>query len=102
MGATFTTGGLTCEFAKTGRSTCRKCGEKIEKGAPRVGMTAWIVGRSAITWQCAHCVFDTLACNYDRTGRTKCKSSGESFAKGELRLGVKCHTAVSYYNCDAA
>jgi len=99
-GAPFTVGGLTCEFAKTGRSTCRRCSEKISKGAPRVGMTAWIVGRSAITWQCASCVYGNLVCGYDPTGRTKCKASEKKFVKGELRLGVKCHTAVSYYKCD--
>merc|ERR1711865_1107742 len=38
--------GLTLELAKTGRSTCRKCLNKIDKGEPRVGMLSWIVGRN--------------------------------------------------------
>jgi hypothetical protein len=66
-------GGITCELAKTGRSTCRKCSEAIEKGAPRVGMQAWIVGRQAVTWQHACCFLENLTVGYEESGRAKCK-----------------------------
>lgn len=95
------TGGLTCELAKTGRSTCRKCGTKIEKGAPRVGMKAWIVGRQAITWQCPQCLLGNLTCSYDSSGRTKCKTTGKQISKGELKIGVRSHTATSFYKVEA-
>jgi len=96
-----TLGGLTLELAKTGRSTCRKCKTKIEKGTPRVGMTAWIVGRQAITWQCPGCFLDNFACGYDPSGRTRCKSTGAPFERGELRVGARSHTATSWYKADA-
>ena len=99
--ATATTGGLVCELAKTGRSTCRKCSNKIEKGAPRVGMQAWIVGRQAITWQCAVCFLGNITCGYDVSGRSRCKATNELFIKGELRVGARSHTATSFFKIDA-
>ena len=90
-------GGLVCEAAKTGRSTCRKCGERIEQGAARVGMKSWIVGRQALTWQHAACFLENLVCARDATGRTRCKVTGEPFARGELKLGARSHSATSYY-----
>ena len=95
------TGGLTLELAKTGRSTCRKCKNKIEKGSPRVGMKAWIVGRQAITWQCPSCCLSNLTCGYETTGRSKCKVTGEYFTKDELKVGIRCHTATSFYKVHA-
>ena len=38
---------LKLEEAKTGRSSCRKCRETIDQGHMRVGMKAWIMGRSS-------------------------------------------------------
>lgn len=95
-------GGLTCELAaKSGRSTCRKCKTKIEKGAPRVGMHAWIVGRNAITWQCPECFLGNLVVGYDASGRSRCKATNELFLKGELRVGARSHTAISYFKIHA-
>lgn len=94
-------GGLTLELAKTGRSTCRKCKAKIEKGSPRVGMQAWIVGRQATTWQCPGCFLGNLTCGYDASGRSRCKSTGSPFSKGELKVGARSHTATSFYKVDA-
>jgi len=90
-------GGLTLEYAKTGRSTCRKCKMKIEMGAPRVGMEAWIVGRNAVTWQRPQCVLQNLCCLYSSGGKGKCKASNVPFAKGQLKIGIRSHTATSYY-----
>ncbi|VEU44540.1 unnamed protein product [Pseudo-nitzschia multistriata] len=96
-------GGLTLEYAKTGRSKCRKCRNPIEKGKPRVGMEAWIVGRNCITWQCPECLLDNLCCAYEKsgTGKGKCKSTHRPFAKGKLKVGIRCHTATSYYHVGA-
>jgi hypothetical protein len=38
---------LKLEAALTGKSSCRKCREVIDKGNMRVGMKAWIMGRSS-------------------------------------------------------
>lgn len=38
---------IKIEKAKTGRSSCRKCRENIEEDTMRVGMKAWIMGRSS-------------------------------------------------------
>jgi len=94
-------GGLTLEYAKTGRSSCRKCRNKIEKGAPRVGMEAWIVGRNCVTWQCPSCLLQNMCCAYERSGKGTCKASRVPFEKGQLKIGIRCHTATSYYRVDA-
>lgn len=96
-------GGLTLEYAKTGRSTCRKCKQKIDKGEPRVGMEAWIVGRNAITWQRPRCLLQNLCVVYEKSGggRGRCKSTNRSFSKGQPKVGIRCHTATSYYHVDA-
>ena len=38
---------IKMEKAKTGRSSCRKCRENINQDTMRVGMKAWIMGRSS-------------------------------------------------------
>lgn len=38
---------IKLERAKTGRSSCRKCRENIEQDTMRIGMKAWIMGRSS-------------------------------------------------------
>lgn len=38
---------IKIEKAKTGRSSCRKCRENIDQDTMRVGMKAWIMGRSS-------------------------------------------------------
>merc|ERR1740130_2655650 len=96
-------GGITIEFAKTGRSTCRKCRNKIEKGQPRVGMMAWIVGRNAMTWQHPMCALQNIVIGYERSNQNKkgrCKATNVVFLKDDLKIGIKCHTAKSYYHLD--
>lgn len=95
------TGGLTLEKAKSGRSTCKKCKNIIDKGSPRVGMKAWIVGRQAMTWQCPECFLDNLTCGYETSGRTRCKATEASFVKGELKVGARSHTAKAFYKVSA-
>eukprot|EP00548_Thalassiothrix_antarctica_P001701 CAMPEP_0194137646 /NCGR_PEP_ID=MMETSP0152-20130528/7510_1 /TAXON_ID=1049557 /ORGANISM="Thalassiothrix antarctica, Strain L6-D1" /LENGTH=434 /DNA_ID=CAMNT_0038834753 /DNA_START=104 /DNA_END=1408 /DNA_ORIENTATION=- len=94
-------GGITIEYAKTSRSTCRKCMNKIEKGCPRVGMMAWIVGRQAQTWQMPDCFLKNVVVSYELSGRTKCKATNERFDEGELRFGTRSHTATNHYKMDA-
>lgn len=36
---------LKLEYAKTGRSKCRECGEGIDQGVLRVGIEAFVMGR---------------------------------------------------------
>jgi hypothetical protein len=95
------TGGLTLERAKSGRSTCKKCKNIIDKGSPRVGMKAWIVGRQAMTWQCPECFLNNLTCGYETSGRTRCKATDAAFVKGELKVGARSHTAKAFYKMSA-
>ena len=96
-------GGLVLEYAKTSRSSCRKCRNKIEKGRPRVGIEAWIVGRNAITWQLPKCMLQNMCCLYEKSngGKGKCKASHTTFAKGQLKIGIRCHTATYYYRVES-
>eukprot|EP00532_Pseudo-nitzschia_australis_P015382 CAMPEP_0168271282 /NCGR_PEP_ID=MMETSP0141_2-20121125/15509_1 /TAXON_ID=44445 /ORGANISM="Pseudo-nitzschia australis, Strain 10249 10 AB" /LENGTH=523 /DNA_ID=CAMNT_0008212447 /DNA_START=41 /DNA_END=1608 /DNA_ORIENTATION=+ len=96
-------GGLTLEYAKSGRSKCRKCRLPIEKNKPRVGMEAWIVGRNCVTWQCPKCVFENLCCVYEQrsSGKGTCKVTHVPFTKSQLKVGIRCHTATSYYHLGA-
>ena len=87
--------GIQCEPAKTGRSTCRQCRLPIDKGSPRIGMEAWIVGRQAITWQCPECFLSNVTLSREVTGRSKCKATGERFTVGEIRVGFSSHTATN-------
>lgn len=42
---------VNLDVAKTGRSTCRATGDKIEKGEHRVGVEAYTGGHISMTWQ---------------------------------------------------
>jgi len=95
-----TIGGLQLEYAKSGRSTCRKCSENIDKGAPRVGVEAWISGRQSMTWQHVTCFLSTLTCGYEKTGRSKCSVEGELIEKGLVKLTAHSHTATRHYKLD--
>merc|ERR1712232_469682 len=92
---------ITCEKAKTGRSTCRKCREKIEKGSPRVGMKAWIAGRQSMTWQRPECFLTNLIVAYEASGRSRCKLTNKNFIKGELKIGTRSHSATLYFKPEA-
>lgn len=87
----------TLERAKTGRSTCRGCGEGISAGDLRVGVEAFVAGRVAMTWQHPACAL--RACHLERcpANRGKCKATDESFAKGDARLCIRSKEHKSYY-----
>lgn len=87
---------LKVELAKTGRSKCRGCFEPIDAGAPRVGMTAWIMGRQSMTWSHPQCCVNRLVVAVEATGRGKCKLTGSLLQKGTPKLGVRSHTATSW------
>uniref|UniRef100_A0A0G4F6W0 PARP-type domain-containing protein n=1 Tax=Chromera velia CCMP2878 TaxID=1169474 RepID=A0A0G4F6W0_9ALVE len=86
---------LTVENAKTGRSTCRECGESIDKGVLRVGMEAWISGRKAVTWQHASgCFPKAMSVGPAPSSQGKCKVTQERLQKGKGRLQIKSHSAT--------
>eukprot|EP00948_MAST-09A_sp_MAST-9A-sp1_P002450 g2450.t1 len=87
---------LTIEHAKSGRSTCRKCMVKIQKGEWRVGMESWIMGRQAVTWQHPSCFLKNLILSRCSTGRSKCKATGGTFQKNEMRLGFRSHRNTNF------
>ena len=87
---------VTVELAKTGRSKCRGCFEPISAGCPRVGMTAWIMGRQSMTWSHPQCCIKRLIVTIEATGRGKSKLTGASLPKGLPKIGVRSHTATSW------
>jgi hypothetical protein len=92
---------VTVERAKTGRSKCRKCMEKLEEGEYRVGMQAWIMGRQAVTWQHPACFTSKIHVIAEASGRGKCKASGEQFCKGEIKIGLTSHTNTVFVKPEA-
>lgn len=87
---------VTVELAKTGRSKCRGCFEPIAAGSPRVGMTAWIMGRQSMTWSHPQCCIQKLTVAVEASGRGKCKLTGAPLPKGVPKIGVRSHTATSW------
>ena len=88
------------ETAKTGRSTCRGCGEVIAQGALRLGVDAFVSGRVVTTWQHLTCALN--ACYLERcvASRGKCKATGVAFKKGDVRLAVCSKDVKTFYACD--
>ena len=89
------------ETAKTGRSTCRGCGEGIVQGTLRLGVEAFVSGRVVVTWQ--HPICALRACYLERcvASRGKCKATGEAFKKGDVRLAVCSKDVKTFYACRA-
>ncbi len=87
---------VSVELAKTGRSKCRGCFEAIAAGSPRVGMTAWIMGRQSMTWSHPQCCINRLIVAVEASGRGKCKLTGAPLPKGLPKIGVRSHTATSW------
>jgi hypothetical protein len=48
-------GNYTVEYAKSGRAACKKCKEKIEQGALRIGKEATIHDHAVMAWYCDKC-----------------------------------------------
>lgn len=88
-------GGITLEYAKSGRSTCRNCQKAIDKDTPRVGMETWISGRLSTTWQHIDCFLgDNIEVGYDKSGRSKCSVTGKTIEKGSIKIDLHSHTAT--------
>lgn len=87
---------IRVEKAKSGRSKCRRCLTPIEKGEVRIGLTGWISGRQAVTWQKPECFIEGLSFSTCKTGRGKCKATGVSFKKGDFRIVMQSHTTKIY------
>ncbi|KAK9868093.1 hypothetical protein WJX84_011731 [Apatococcus fuscideae] len=80
---------LVFDKAKSGRSTCRATGEKIEKDEFRVGMEAWISGRMSTTWQkpvpfLEACHVEECAGRSSNYGTDKAKN--HKFKRGQVRF----------------
>jgi len=104
---------VTVEKAKSGRSKCRRCLSKIEKGETRVGLQGWISGRQTTMWQKTSCfakgmevshislthTFSSLILKLHaqfskaKSSRGKCKMTGEKFEKGEDQLVFSVHNS---------
>mmetsp|Transcript_55990 Transcript_55990/g.133414 ORF Transcript_55990/g.133414 Transcript_55990/m.133414 type:complete len:514 (+) Transcript_55990:45-1586(+) len=78
---------VNIELAKTARSICRTCGDKIEKDHLRCGFDAYLGGRTVTIWAHNKCFLDSMSCEYSRSRRGKCRGSGAAFSVGDLRVG---------------
>ena len=87
---------LTIENAKTGRSSCRCCREKIEKGTPRIGMLSWIVGRNAMTWQHPSCFLSRICVAIASNGKSTCKASKQKIPTGQVKIGLRSHSTTAW------
>lgn len=85
---------MKLEEAKTGRSSCRKCRATIDQGNMRVGMKAWIMGRSSWTWSHPACFTSLLALSREVSGRGKCKITSYKFDVNEVKVSATSHTNV--------
>lgn len=78
---------LTVEEAKSGRSTCKSSGEKIEQGEMRVGMEAYMGGRMTMAWQKLTGFFDNCRLeNCVRKASGRCRATGYTFQQGDVRF----------------
>lgn len=78
---------LTVEEAKSGRSTCKSSGEKIEKGEMRVGIEAFMGGRMTMAWQKLVGFFDNCRIEHClRKASGKCRATGYTFQQGDVRF----------------
>ena len=88
---------VTTSHAVSSRSTCRKCKQTIEKGEMRVGVEAWVAGRSSMTWQHVGCFATSLDVEVVMKGATgTCKETKTKIEKGSVRTTVWSNTAKFY------
>ena len=80
---------LIVESAKSGRSKCSACCEKIETGQSRVGVFAFKGGRLCYAWVHPHCFLKAARVDYNTSGRGKCKVTGKEFVKGQFRFAYR-------------
>ena len=85
------------ERAKTGRSTCRGCGEGIAAGELRVGIEAFVAGRVADTWLHPRCALNACFLEVAPAKRGKCKATDEPFAQGDARLTLCSKDHKTFY-----
>jgi len=78
---------ITLEAAKSGRSTCRICAQKIQAGMQRVGVKVFKGGRYVVQWRHPSCFLHQCQVNKADSNRGKCRVSQTPFEKGALRFG---------------
>lgn len=81
--------GMALERAKSGRSSCKACGESIGQSALRCGMSAYSGGRTTMFWSHPRCFLEKVTVDYAPARRGKCKSTGAAFCKGDLRVAFE-------------
>ena len=92
------------EEAKSGRSTCKTCGEFIHAGQIRAGLPSFSRGAGQVTaWSHATCFSPALEFQYAENARSSCKASGKKIAHGELRICARvfCKLPVDQVPCRA-
>lgn len=77
------------EAAKSNRSKCSACCEKIESGQDRVGVFGFKGGRLCYAWVHPLCFLKHSKVEYNTSGRGKCKATGKEFVKGQFRFAYR-------------
>jgi hypothetical protein len=89
---------LTVERARSGRSKCVSSQEPIELGELRVGVQAWMGGRTTVCWQRVPSFLENgCAIGYAQNSAASCKSTGLKLPKGDLRLAIRNGPTSRFY-----
>lgn len=77
------------ERARSGRSKCVSSQEPIALGELRIGVQAWMGGRTTVCWQRVPSFLEKgCSLGYAQNNAASCKESGLKLTKGDLRLGI--------------
>lgn len=88
---------ITIERAKSGRASCRSCGQGIERDAVRCGVEVYAGGRLTMQWAHAECFREKINAERVTARRGKCKGSGEPFAVGDVRVGFELGSSKTWW-----
>eukprot|EP00967_Tisochrysis_lutea_P106988 scaffold164576_cov30-Tisochrysis_lutea.AAC.1 len=95
---------LIVERARSGRSRCVSSQDPIALGELRIGLLAWMGGRTTICWQRPQSFLERGASiGYALNSAASCRVSKRKLKKGELRLAVRNGPSSHFYiSWDAA
>eukprot|EP00929_Paragymnodinium_shiwhaense_P016344 TRINITY_DN12463_c0_g1_i1.p1 TRINITY_DN12463_c0_g1~~TRINITY_DN12463_c0_g1_i1.p1 ORF type:complete len:837 (-),score=109.86 TRINITY_DN12463_c0_g1_i1:126-2636(-) len=97
-------GWLQVEAARTGRSSCRTCGDPIAKGHARCGMQGRYRGRAEQRWCHAACLLrhGTRASRYKVVRGGMCSATQRPFEKGDIVVRFRIGDAEAAFGLAAA
>jgi len=91
-------GNLSLDRAKTGRSSCKTCGQAIPKGELRYGVRAYSGGRTVTVYSHVLCFQQQIGAEYVKARRGKCRGSGVPFVPGDIRVSFNIGGHQSWWS----